>query len=451
MLQKKIQAAREWIRAHSLTFYIETYGCQMNAHDSEKIAGVLADMGYAPAEDKYSADLVLFNTCCVRENAENKIYGNVGKMKKIKQKHKDRIVGVCGCMMQQPGAGEHLYKMFPFVDMVFGTTNMQELPAMLADKLMEKRRSLNVRDDVMVEEQLPMLRMPPPLATVNIMQGCDNFCTYCIVPYVRGREHSRPIDDVVREVHTLIDAGYREVMLLGQNVNSYGKGLEDADFPKLLDAVAKTGIPRIRFMTSHPKDASMAMLEQMAKHDNICKQLHLPVQAGSTRVLQEMNRRYTREQYLRLIEQVREAIPGIFLSTDVMVGFPGETDAEFRETVTLMEQVKYDTAFTFVYSPRRGTKAAAMTNQIPEDVKQQRIVELVALQAKHTYESNLASVGKIEEILIEGPSTKDAGSICGRTDGGKMVNLQGSLDLVGSIVRAEITEAKKTTLLGKLL
>lgn len=441
---------KQYVTAHDFTFYIETYGCQMNSHDSEKIAGILSNLGYKLSFQKESADLILFNTCCVRENAENKIFGNVGKMKQIKQRRPHLIVGVCGCMMQQSGAAERLGKMFPFVDLIFGTNNMQELPQMIWEILMEKRRSMRIRQEGIAEEEIEMLRTPPPLASVNIMQGCDNFCTYCIVPYVRGREHSRSIDSVVREVELLIEQGYKEVMLLGQNVNSYGKGLEQTDFPTLLDAVAKTGVERIRFMTSHPKDASMKMLEQMAKHENICKQLHLPVQAGSTRVLQEMNRKYTREQYLRLIEQIRREIPGISLSTDIMVGFPGETDSEFEETVSLMEAVKYDAAFTFVYSPRKGTVAAQMPDQIPEEVKQQRIMRLVALQAEHTYQSNLANVGKIEKVLIEGQSTKDADSVCGRTDGGKMVNLPGSMDWIGQMVKAEITEAKKTTLLGRV-
>ncbi len=442
---------KQYIAAQKFTFYIETYGCQMNSHDSEKISGILTTLGYRPNPVKEDADLILFNTCCVRENAENKIFGNVGKMKQIKQKRPHLIVGVCGCMMQQAGVAERLGKMFPFVDLIFGTNNMQELPQMIWQILMEKGRSMCIRQEGVAEEEVEMLRTPPPLASVNIMQGCDNFCTYCIVPYVRGREHSRPIHAIVREIEQLMEQGYKEVMLLGQNVNSYGKGLENADFPTLLDAVARTGIERIRFMTSHPKDASMKMLEQMAKHDNICKQLHLPVQAGSTRILQEMNRKYTREQYLRLVEQIRREIPGISLSTDIMVGFPGETDSDFEETVSLMETVKYDAAFTFVYSPRKGTKAAQMPGQISEEVKQQRIMRLVALQAEHTYQSNLANVGKIEKILIEGQSTKDAKAVCGRTDGGKMVNLPGSMQLLGKMVTAEITEAKKTTLLGRIL
>lgn len=445
------QELKQYIEAEQLTFYIETYGCQMNSHDSEKIAGILCSLGYTPISEKSLADLVLFNTCCVRENAENKIFGNVGKMKQYKQKNPRLIVGVCGCMMQQPGVAEHLAKMFPFVDLIFGTNNMQELPGMIREILIDKRRSLCVRQEGFAEEEMEMLRLPPPLASVNIMQGCDNFCTYCIVPYVRGREHSRPMKSIVREVEQLMEQGYREVMLLGQNVNSYGKGLEQTDFPALLDAVAQTGIERIRFMTSHPKDASMEMLEQMAKHNNICKQLHLPVQAGSTRILQEMNRKYTREQYLRLVEKIRREIPGIFLSTDIMVGFPGETQEDFEQTLSLMREVRYDAAFTFVYSPRKGTKAADMRDQIPEEIKQQRIVQLVALQAEHTYESNLASVGKVEKVLVEGRSTRDADAMCGRTDGGKMVNFPGSMELLGRIVPVEIVEAKKTTLVGRIV
>ncbi len=440
-----------YIIDNALTYYIETYGCQMNAHDSEKISGILSSLGYTRTEEKGKADLVLFNTCCVRENAENKIYGNVGKMKQFKKRNAGMIIGVCGCMMQQKGVADDLFRMFPFVELAFGTTNMQDLPEMLYHIIFDKERTKRIEDDKVAEENVPMQRNAPPLATVNIMQGCNNFCTYCIVPYVRGREHSRRIGEIITEVNTLIDQGYREVMLLGQNVNSYGSEFDNVTFPMLLEEVARTGIERIRFMTSHPKDATTELFETMAKHENICNQLHLPVQAGSSRVLKAMNRRYTREDYLSLIGKLRSIVPDVVLSSDIMIGFPGETEEEFEETVSLMEEVRYDSAFTFVYSPRKGTPAAEMADQIPEDIKQKRIMKIVALQNRITYESNKKDVGRLDRILVEGPSSRDEGFIAGKTDGGKMVNVRGDISLVGKIVPVRITEAKKTTLVGEIL
>ncbi|MBQ9942440.1 MAG: tRNA (N6-isopentenyl adenosine(37)-C2)-methylthiotransferase MiaB [Christensenellaceae bacterium] len=434
-----------------LRYYIETYGCQMNAHDSERLAGILTSVGFEPAASEEEADLILFNTCCVRENAELKIFGNVGALKKKKREKPELIIGVCGCMMQQEEVAERLAKTFPFVNIVFGTHNMVTLPGMLYKAIFEKKRTLAVSDQEDVPGSIEARREAPPLFSVNIMQGCDNFCSYCIVPYVRGRERSRASEDIVKEVTEQVKKGYKEVMLLGQNVNSYGKGLpEETDFAGLLEKIATTtGVERIRFMTSHPKDVSDRLLAVMAKYDNICKQLHLPVQSGSTRVLKEMNRKYTREDYLALIERVRRALPGVFLSTDIIVGFPGETREEFEETLSLVKEVGFDAAYTFVYSIRSGTRAARMEDQIPEEEKQRRIVQLVALQGQLTYESNLRNEGKIERVLIEGTSKRDEGHICGRTDGGKMVNLAGEESLVGQFVQVEITKAKKTTLYGR--
>ncbi len=434
-----------------LQFYIETYGCQMNMHDSEKIAGILSTLGGTQTKSKKAADIIVFNTCCVRENAENKLYGNVGKLKAVKAKRPDLILCVCGCMMQQPGAAEKLAGTFPFVDILFGTTNMDKLPDMLETVLYKRHRCVEVCADKVAQENVAMLRNPPPLALVNIMQGCDNFCSYCIVPYVRGREHSRPMEAVVREVSALKEQGYREVMLLGQNVNSYGKGQPGAGFPELLDAVARTGIERIRFMTSHPKDVSDALIEQMAAHDTICKQLHLPVQSGSTRILGRMNRKYTREAYLALVEKIRRRMPGIVLSTDIIVGFPGETEADFLATLSLVREVRFDSAFTFVYSKRTGTEAADFEGQVPEEIKKDRIMRLIEMQSAITYESNLACVGRTARILVEGASTRDKAAICGRTDGGKMVNAKGPATLTGSFVNVKITGARKTSLLGKIL
>ena len=445
----------EYVQKKSLTYYIETYGCQMNDHDSEKLAGILQSVGYERSEQIDRADLILFNTCCVRDHAEKKVFGNIGALKPFWEKNRELVVAVCGCMMQQQAVAEKLMKTFPFVKIVFGTNNMNELPSMLYSALLLKKRVLNVQQKSVSStaiEDVPMVRRKKPLATVNIMQGCDNFCSYCIVPYVRGREWSRPANDVVAEVKDLARQGYQEVMLLGQNVNSYGKGGNDTDFAGLLEQVAtETGIARIRFMTSHPKDISEGLLEVLAGHENICKQLHLPVQSGSSRVLARMNRGYSREDYLGIVEKARKMVPGIALTTDIIVGFPGETEEDFLQTMDLMRRVGYDAAFTFVYSPRNGTKAAEFPDQIPEEVKQQRIVQLVALQNEQTYQSNLAYVGKTERVLIEEVSRRDEKSVCGRTDSGKMVNMEGAKDTIGTFVTAEIIEAKRTTLLGRML
>ena len=334
---------------------------------------------------------------------------------------------------------------------------MNELPSMLYRAVMHRERVFNVQKaniSSTAVEDVPMVRKKRPLATVNIMQGCDNFCTYCIVPYVRGREWSRPAEDILMEVKGLVKQGYREVMLLGQNVNSYGKkgGETSMDFADLLEQIAAgTGISRIRFMTSHPKDISKKLLEKIAGHENICKQLHLPVQSGSSRVLMRMNRGYTREEYLRLVETAREIVPGIALTTDIIVGFPGESEEDYAQTLSLVREVGYDAAFTFVYSPRKGTKAAEFPEQVPEQIKQQRIVGLIELQSELTYKSNLRYVGKKELILVEDVSKKDEQSICGRTDSGKMVNFKGPKEKIGSFVPVEILEAKRTTLLGRML
>ena len=448
---EKRKSLAAYAAENGCTYWIETYGCQMNAHDSERLAGILASVGFAPAEEMGQADLILFNTCCVRDNAEKKLFGNVGKLKQKKRQNKKLLVGVCGCMMQQEDVAEKLADTFPFVNIIFGTHNMAALPEMLYAAIFLGERTLAVSDQEDLPDETPALRAKPPLSAVNIMQGCDNFCSYCIVPYVRGRERSRSSEEILREVRGLAKAGYQEVMLLGQNVNSYGKGLaENIDFAGLLERVAEeTGMKRIRFMTSHPKDASQRMLDVMARHENICRQLHLPVQSGSSRILRLMNRRYTREDYLELIRRVRETLPDVTLSTDIIVGFPGETEEDYQDTLSLVREVRFDAAYTFVYSIRRGTRAAAMEGQIDEKEKQRRIVGLVDLQGQITYESNLAHVGRRELVLVEDESRRDAGHVCGRTDGGKMVNFPGEPSLIGQFVPVEITQAKKTTLYGR--
>lgn len=443
-----------YITDNNLKYYIETYGCQMNAHDSEKLAGILEAVGYSKTEDPDEADFVLFNTCCVRENAEKRLYGNVGVYKKRKEKKKSLVVAVCGCMMQQEGAAQRMVKMFPFVRIVFGTNNMHKLPEMLLKVFSTGKRAICVaKDEGEIVEDIPTNRNKPPLAYVNIMHGCDNFCSYCIVPYVRGREKSRTPEAIINEVKSLKEEGYKEVMLLGQNVNSYGKGLaQKTTFPELLKRVAEeTGIERIRFMTSHPKDASDELISVMAAHDNICKQLHLPVQSGSSDVLHAMNRKYTREHYISIIDKARRAMPGIGITTDVIVGFPGESEEDFNSTLSLMEQVRYDAAYTFVYSVRTGTKAATMPGQISEKEKQRRIVKLVELQNEITFEKNKECEGGVFTVLVESKSLKDDSCVCGRTDTGRMVNFIGDASLIGKLVDVKITEAKRTTLFGKMI
>ncbi len=443
-----ITSLHDAVKARGLKYSIETYGCQMNAHESEKLAGILEAAGFVHAEESWEADIIMFNTCCVREHAEQRLSGNVGALKKRKAENRDLIIGVCGCMMQQEGVAEKFMRRFEFVDIVFGTKSMHRLPEMLYCAVVLKKRSCITDDGDSIIEDIPITRNTPPLSFVSIMQGCNNFCSYCIVPYVRGRERSRTPDAVIAEVKSLAQAGYKEVMLLGQNVNSYGAGT-DTDFPELLTRVAEeTGMPRIRFMTSHPKDASPELIRVMSEHDNICKSLHLPLQSGSNDVLLRMNRRYTIERYMELIDGARERIPGLFLSTDLIVGFPGETERDFEDTLDAVRRARFDAAYTFVYSRRTGTKAAEMDGQISREVKQSRIMRLIELQTQLTYESNLSCVGNTYRVLVEGRSKRDAGECCGRTDEGRMVNFKGQLE-PGDFADIRITDAKRTTIFGE--
>ncbi len=435
-----------------MTYYIETYGCQMNEHDSEKIAGIFEEMGITAAVEKAQADIVFFNTCCVRENAELKLYGNIGAMKNIKRKRPDMIIGVCGCMMQEDGTAVKLSKTFPFVDIVFGTNSMQDIPSMIySAKVLKQKTVIEKRPFGNIIEDIPVKRNQPPLSYVSIMQGCNNFCSYCIVPYVRGRERSREPEDILREIRGLSCSGYKEVMLLGQNVNSYGSST-GTGFPELLERIAsETGIERIRFMTSHPKDISPDLLRVMASHDNICKQLHFPVQSGSDRILELMNRRSTVARYRELVRSARELMPGCSVSTDLIVGFPGETDEDFERTMELVEDIRFDAAYMFVYSPRMGTRAAQMPDQIADDVKKQRITRLVNRQNDIVYENNLKKIGSKERILVEGISKRSQGEVSGRTDDGRMTNFAGTSDMIGSFINVRITGAKRSTLTGKII
>lgn len=435
------------ITAKGLKYFIITYGCQMNSHESEKVAGMLENMGYASASSKEEADFILFNTCCVRENAEQKTFGNVGRIKKLKTENKNLLVAVCGCMMQQESVAQKLIDTFPFVDIVFGTHNLHELPEMILSCRKRSQRVCNIlENDGQIHENIPLKRGKGPLATVNIMYGCNNFCSYCIVPYVRGAERSRDKESILEEIQDLTQQGYREIMLLGQNVNSYNG---EVNFSELLQNVCdKTMIDRIRFMTSHPKDLSEELIDTIASHPRICRHIHLPVQSGSTAILEKMNRGYTREQYIKLVENIRAAIPGIAITTDIIVGFPGETEADFSDTLSLVRELRFDSAFTFVYSKRTGTAAATMPDQIDEQTQSKRISALVALQNEITEQRNREYEGQIVQVLVEGFSTRNPEHVCGRTDTSKMVNLVGTSDMVGRFADVLITKGKKTTLFG---
>ena len=361
-------------------FCISTYGCQMNEEDSEKLSGMLKSQGYERTENKEEASIIIFNTCCVRENAENKVFGNLGQLKQLKKKNPNLVIAICGCMMQQVGMADKVLKTFPYVDIIFGTHNAHKFPEYLHRVLQEGvqvKEILNKEEGIV--EGLPIDRKSDVKAFVTIMYGCNNFCTYCIVPYVRGRERSRKSEDIIKEIEELVSQGYKEITLLGQNVNSYGKGLEeDIDFAGLLRKVNEVkGLERVRFMTSHPKDLSDDVIMAIKECDKLCEQVHLPVQSGSSRILKEMNRHYDREYYLDLVKKIKSEIPDVTLTTDIIIGFPGETEEDFLDTLSLCEEVGYDSAFTFIYSRRNHTPADKMENQIPDDIKHDRFNRLV--------------------------------------------------------------------------
>ncbi|MEL7603219.1 MAG: tRNA (N6-isopentenyl adenosine(37)-C2)-methylthiotransferase MiaB [Bacillota bacterium] len=445
-----MEALFQEISPRNLRYYIESYGCQMNAHDSEKIAGMLRAMGYQAAESNVEADLILFNTCCVREHAEKRVFGNVGALKKRKGENPGLIIGVCGCMMQQDEVARRLYKRYPFVNLVFGTHSLHELPSLLQQAL-QGERPLSVHDmDGGIVEGLPVARVPGVSASINIMYGCDNFCSYCIVPYVRGRERSRLPEHILDEARLLASQGYSEVLLLGQNVNSYGKELGGGmSFAKLLRKVNDVeGIRRIRFMTSHPKDLSDELIEAMAELNIVCDHLHLPVQSGSDRILQQMNRRYTRAQYLSLVEKLRASNPNIELTTDIIVGFPGETEEDFLDTLSLIEEVGFSAAFTFMYSPRSGTHAAGMADQIPANIKKERLLQLNRLQERQTRKTNERYIGSVGEVLVEGCDRRGEPMLFGKLSSFKMVYFPGEPDKIGSYMQVCIQKSHNNSLVG---
>ncbi len=462
---------REWVQEFERkngrcpSACIQTFGCQMNAHDSEKLKGILDMMGCEETEDE-AADIVIYNTCTVRENANQKLYGHLGHLKNLKAKNPSMVVCLCGCMMQEPHVIELIREKYKFVDIVFGTHNIYKLAELMHTYFTTGKQTIEILgQSTETVEALPQKRKYGFKSGVNIMYGCNNFCTYCIVPYVRGRERSRRPDDIIDEIKKLADTGVKEVMLLGQNVNSYGKIYDYSDgkiihipneecttFPKLLKMVCGiSGIERIRFMTSHPKDLSDELIDVMASEEKICKHIHLPVQAGSSRILEKMNRRYTKEHYLELVDKIRSAIPDISITTDIMVGFPGETEEDFEETMDLVERVRYDQAFTFIYSKRTGTPAASMENQVDADVVKKRFnrllerVNIIAGEQLGRYE------GQIKDVLVEDINAQDDTFVTGRTGENVTVHFKGSKTLIGQTVKVNLKECKGFYFIGEQL
>ena len=434
------------------SYHVVTYGCQMNAHDSEKLAGMLREMGMEEAPDREQADFVIFNTCCVRDNAERRALGNVTWLKEVRKRNPRLMIAVCGCMIQQPGMAEKILKQYRFVDLAFGTSNLHKLPELLCRALNSDRAVVEVEEEDVIAEDVPVKRLRQDAAYITIMYGCDNFCSYCIVPYVRGRERSREMEAILREAQELRDSGVKEIMLLGQNVNSYGKGLPGSPtFAQLLRELDRLDIPRIRFMTSHPKDLSDELIDVMAHSRHILPQFHLPVQSGNDEILRRMNRRYDRERYLDRVRRLREAVPGIGLTTDIIVGFPGETEEQFQDTMSLVKEVGYDSAFTFIYSPRTGTRAASMDGQIDEAVATDRIQRLIALQDQCQKEAMARFLGQEEEVLVEGLSRRSDRAVSGKGRHGVSITLPGTEADVGQIVRVRVTEIKNNTLMAERL
>lgn len=436
-------------------YCVVTYGCQMNLHESEKISGILSGMGMSAVNEPENADVVVFNTCCIRDTAERRALGNIGKMKELKKKNKNLLIVVTGCMTQQNGFAENMKERYQYVDVILGTHNISDLENQIRIRLEKKKRVAAVldTDGYIDDETTPVTRTSFPNAWVNINYGCNNFCTYCIVPYVRGRERSRDMKSIISECEKLIKDGYKEITLLGQNVNSYGNDVpdENVNFANLLREVAKIdGKFRIRFMTSHPKDLTEDVVKAIKDNDKICNNIHLPIQSGSNSVLKNMNRRYTREHYLGLIDMIRRYLPDCGITTDIMVGFPYETEEDFLDTMDIVEKVRFSTAFTFIYSVRKGTKAAEMP-QIPYEIKQNRIKRLIARQNEITEEISKDYVGNVYEILVEGMQEKKNGYVVGRTESGRLVSAKGDESMIGEFKNVKITAVKNAQLLGEIL
>ena len=434
-------------------YFVKTYGCQMNEHDSEMISAILEDMGYTKANDYNDADLIILNTCAIRENAHNKTFGMLGRIKHLKQTKKNLLVGLAGCMSQEESVVDEIISKYKWMDFVFGTHNIHKLPEILKEHMRTKKLEVNVwSNEGNVIEGIPSKRDSKYKAWVNIMYGCDKFCTYCIVPYTRGKQRSRLPLDIIEEVKKLKQEGYKEVTLLGQNVNAYGKDFKDMDYKmeNLLEDVAKTGIDRVRFVTSHPWDFTDSMIDVIAKYDNICNYIHLPVQSGSSRILKLMGRRYTKESYIELYNKIRNKVKNCSITTDIIVGFPGETKEDFKETLSLARECKFDSAFTFIYSPREGTPAAKMKDDVSLEEKEQRLHELNEVINKYALEANEKLVGKVVPVLIEGESQKDNSLVAGYTDTMKLVNVKADKSSIGKIINVKITDAKTWSLDGEI-
>lgn len=450
---KELVKIKEQQYGRKLSACVVTFGCQMNFKDSEKLMGILSEIGYEETDDEH-ADLVLYNTCTVRENANLKVYGRLGYLSKIKEKNPEMIIGLCGCMMQEPQVVEKLNKSYRFIDIIFGTHNIFLLAQLLYERLISGHKVEDIWDGTTeIVEELPTVRKYDFKSGVNIMYGCNNFCSYCIVPYVRGRERSRNPEYIIDEIKQLVANGVVEIMLLGQNVNSYGKTLENPiTFAQLLQRIEDIeGLKRIRFMTSHPKDLSDELIKVMAKSKKICKQMHLPLQSGSSRLLKIMNRHYNKEQYLTLVEKLRKEIPDIGITTDIIVGFPGETEEDFEETLDVVEKAQYDSAFTFIYSKRSGTPAAKMPDQVPEDVVKDRFDRLLSLVNSISKEKTKALEGSVQEVLVEEVNKKIPGYVSGRLSNNSVVHFPADVSLIGSLVNVKLEEAKGFYYMGEMV
>ena len=452
-----MKKARQLVRERSeelgrpLTACTVTFGCQMNARDSEKLAGVLERIGYVETEDE-KADFVIYNTCTVRENANLRVYGRLGYLHTLKKKNPHMMIALCGCMMQEPQVVEKLKKSYSFVNLIFGTHNIYKFAELVVSALLSDRMVIDIwKDTDKIVEDLPTERKYPFKSGVNIMFGCNNFCSYCIVPYVRGRERSRNPKDIIREIERLVADGVVEVMLLGQNVNSYGKNLEKPmTFAQLLQEVEKIqGLKRIRFMTSHPKDLSDELIEVMKNSKKICRHIHLPLQSGSSRILKLMNRRYDKERYLELVRKIREAMPDISLTTDIIVGFPGETEEDFLETMDVVEKVRYDSAFTFIYSKRTGTPAAVMEDQVPEEVVKDRFDRLLKKVQEIGREMSSRDRGTVQEVLVEEQNNQDPHLVTGRLSNNLLVHFPGDTSLIGQLCQVELLECRGFYYMGR--
>ena len=430
-------------------FFVRTYGCQMNEHDSENIKAMLEQMSFKEASDYEKADLVILNTCSIRENAHNKTFGMLGRLKHLKEENKNLVVGLCGCMAQEEKVVKDIMSKYKWVNFVFGTHNIHRLPFILSESFDTKKQEIEVYSkEGNIVEGIPVKRENKYKAYVNIMYGCDKFCTYCIVPYTRGKQRSRDKDDILKEINELVKEGYQEVTLLGQNVNAYGKDFDyDYNLENLLEDVSKTNIPRVRFMTSHPWDFTDGMLEVIKKYPNIMPAIHLPVQSGSSRILKLMGRKYTKEEYITLFDKIKK-IPNVSVSTDIIVGFPNETEEDFNETLDLVNYCKYDNAYTFIFSPRENTPAAKMKDDVPLKVKEERLARLNETVNKYFLENNKKLVGKTVKVLLEGESEKK-GMLFGYTDTNKLINVEADSNLIGKIIDVEVVEAKTWSLDGK--